>query len=274
MKSVVASFAAFLLSVPSFAEAGIVSWVVDADQRLATVDVDTGAVSVVTTVSVALSDIAFSPSGVLFGISPFNAASLYRVNLSNGEATRVGDTRIVGANGLAFDEAGRLFASAAGSSSLFLVNSANGSSSVFGSHDIGTGSAGDIAIIGNDILMSSDAGLLIKYPSTGGFGATIVGDLGSTDFFGLGTPGNSQLFGLTNQQLYRIDPTTAASTLLHDLSSSGLSAIQGSAIAFQAIPEPSSLLLLLVGSPFVLRRRRLIRQASIASAFLSLVRVL
>jgi hypothetical protein len=237
-------------------EAGVIGWVVDADQRLATVDVETGAVSVVATISVPLSDIAFSPSGVLFGISPFNAASLYRVNTQTGAATRVGDTRIVGANGLTFDGAGRLLASAAGSSSLFLVNSGTAASSVFASHDLGVGSAGDIATIGNDILVASDAGLLVKYPSTGGFGAALIGDLGSTNFFGFGNASDGRLFGFADQVLYSIEPTTAATTLLHDLSASTLSTIQGVAFNPQAIPEPSSLWLLLIGLVALIRRRR------------------
>jgi hypothetical protein len=102
------SIACALFSAAIAAHAAPTLWVSTGGAGLATVDVATGATSFIGNTSVALTDIAFNPSGDLYGIS---FSSLYKVNSSTGATTLVGSLgSVVGtANALVFGSDGTLY---------------------------------------------------------------------------------------------------------------------------------------------------------------------
>ncbi len=131
---------------------------------LATVDVATGATSFIGGTSISLTDIAFSPSGDLYGIS---FSSLYKVNSSNGATTLVGGLGAVSgtANALVFGSDGTLYMAG---STLYAVNTLTGAASAIGA--LGFQSGGDLAFIGGDLFMASSGNQLVEVDITTGAG--------------------------------------------------------------------------------------------------------
>ena len=71
-----------------------VLWVADATAKLNTVDAATGAVTIIgSTGSTYLTDIAFSPSGALYGVS--GEGNLYQVNKVTAAVTLLGNTGLL-----------------------------------------------------------------------------------------------------------------------------------------------------------------------------------
>src|SRR5262245_56566101 len=87
--------------------------------RLVTINPATGRVTAVGPFNVgnagttpsSMSDLAFTPSGSLFGVGTVGGAHLYSINLATGQATRVGDSGLTGTSGggLAISPAGVYF---------------------------------------------------------------------------------------------------------------------------------------------------------------------
>jgi hypothetical protein len=161
------SIACALFSAAIAAHAAPTLWVSTGGAGLATVDVATGATSFIGNTSVALTDIAFNPSGDLYGIS---FSSLYKVNSSTGATTLVGSLgSVVGtANALVFGSDGTLYMAG---SSLYTVNTLTGAASAIGS--IGYQSGGDLAFIGSELYMASSGNQLIDVDTTMGTEATL-----------------------------------------------------------------------------------------------------
>ena len=107
-----AAAACALISASLASHADPILWVSTGGAQLATVDVATGTTSVIGSTSVALTDIAFSPTGDLYGISFSN---LYTVNTSTGAATAIG-------SGIGFQSGGDL---AFVGGDLFMASSGN-----------------------------------------------------------------------------------------------------------------------------------------------------
>ena len=149
------SIACALFSAAIAAHAAPTLWVSTGGAGLATVDVATGATSFIGNTSVALTDIAFNPSGDLYGIS---FSSLYKVNSSTGATTLVGSFgSVVGtANALVFGSDGTLYMAG---SSLYTVNTLTGAASAIGS--IGYQSGGGLAFLGSEVYMGSRVNELI-----------------------------------------------------------------------------------------------------------------
>lgn len=188
------SVACVLFSAAIAAYAAPTLWVSTGGAGLATVDVATGATSSIGNTSIALTDIAFSPSGDLYGIS---FSSLYKVNSSTGATTLVGGLgSVVGtANALVFGSDGTLYMAG---SSLYTVNMLTGAASAIGS--IGFQSGGDLAFIGGELFMASSGNQLISVDTTNGAG-TVIGNLGVGSMFGLATPDNVNLYGVAGQNV-------------------------------------------------------------------------
>lgn len=180
-------------------------WVSTGGAGLATVDVATGATSLKGSTGIALTDIAFSPSGDLYGIS---FSSLYKVNSNTGATTLVGSLGSVSgtANALVFGSDGTLYMAG---SSLYSVNTSTGAASAIGA--IGFQSGGDLAFIGGDLYMASSGNQLVEVDVTTGDG-TLIGNLGVGSMFGLATPNNVNLYGVAGQSVYLVNTTTGAAT--------------------------------------------------------------
>jgi hypothetical protein len=226
--------------------------------QLATVDVATGATTVVANTRVVFSDIAFSPSGDLYGIG---LSGLYRVNMLTGASALIGGFGFgqgsgLGGNALVFGSDGTLYM--AGGRSLYTVNTTTGAASSVGL--MGFVSGGDLAFVGGNLYLSTTDSQLVQLDITTGAG-TSIGNMGVMRMFGLATPDNVNLYGVADQSLYRINTTTGAATLQASFNPS-LSMIAFGLAFFEeagasSVPEPGTLALVglaLLGAAAAKRR--------------------
>ena len=182
-------------------------WVNDANGIIGEVNPATGAVTLVGNAGVVLTDIAFSPSGALYGIT---GTGLYLVNTSTGAAAWIGSLGggVLTANALAFSSSGTLYT--ADSKYLYSVDPHTGMATEIG--PTGYASGGDLAFLGGSLYLTTLSGQLLSLnPSTGA--GTVIGNLGVANVFGLASPDNIHLYGVAGKSLYSIDVSIGAATL-------------------------------------------------------------
>lgn len=227
-----------LFSAALAAQAAPTLWVSTGGAGLATVDVSTGATSFIGNTGVVLTDIAFSPTGELYGIS---FSDLYRVNSSTGATTLVGNLGSVGgtANALVFGANGTLYMAG---SSLYTVDTQTGAATAVGA--IGHQSGGDLAFIGGDLYMASTGNQLVELDLATGLG-TVIGNLGVGSMYGLATPDNANLYGVADQSVYLVDTATGAAVFQSTFAPTLSGGAFGLAFLSEAgnVPEPGTLAL-------------------------------
>ena len=216
-----------------------------------------------------LSGIAFSPAGILYGIST-DATTLFTVNANTGALTTVGATglRVGQSDGLAFRADGTLFL-ADQVSNLYTVNPGTGAASLVGA--IGNASVGTIAFDDSGNLFqtnddpsngASDLDVLDVLDQTTGVGTPVGGPGANTAFtgiFGLAFS-NSGLFGFDDSNhVILLDTVTGYGTQVgaYELPDSQ---IVLSATSASTVPEPSAVVFLsgfvASGAAFLWRRRQ------------------
>jgi PEP-CTERM motif len=245
-----------LLFAAVSAQAGPVMWVSTGGGQLAKVDVATGGTTLVGSTLVgstlqALTDIAFSPTGVLYGITFSN---LYTVNQSTGALTLIGSLGTSG-NSLVFGADGTLYMA---SSRLHTVNTSTGTATAIGS-GIGFSSAGDLAFVGSKLFMAGSGNQLVDIDLTTGSG-TSVGNMGVSSMFGLATPDNITLYGVADQSVYTINTLSGAASFQSTFNPTLSGGAFGLAFFTEAnaqVPEPSTFALagLALFGVFAARRR-------------------
>ncbi len=236
------SIACALCSAALAGHAAPTLWVSTGSSGLATVDVATGATTAVGGTGVVLTDIAFSPTGDLYGIS---FSGLYSVNTSNGATSLIGGFGSISgtANALVFGADGTLYMAG---TSLYSLNTLTGAASAIGS--IGYQSGGDLAFIGSDLYMASSTNQLVEVDVTTGVGS-LIGSLGVGSMFGLATPDNVNLYGVAGQSVYLVDTSSGAASFQSSFSPTLSGGAFGLAFLSEAgggndVPEPGTLALL------------------------------
>lgn len=244
MKKILLTLALTPFLLTSVAIAAPILWVGDGAGNLGTVDVNTGNVNVIGNMGRAMTDIAFDSTGNLYGIT---FSSLYSINTTTGASTSIGSHNLGtgNKNSLVFDAAGNLFAA---NSSLYTLNTATGASTLIGSGGSSYQSSGDLAFVGGELFLSSSHGpgdTLVKLNTSTGIG-TDVGSIGFSNVFGLATPDNGNLYGVSGTGVLTINTASGAGALAVSYSGQGLGTAWGSAFyseAGAAVPEPSTMLL-------------------------------
>jgi hypothetical protein len=217
-------------------------WVDDANGNIGTVDVATGAATVIGNSGVMLTDIAFDPTGNLFGVSFTN---LYSINKTTGVATDIGALGISSANALVFGSDGTLYAAAAGITDLYTVNPSTGAATSLG--NMGFSSAGDLAFKGGNLFLADTNDKLIKIDLTNLANSAEVGPFGFSNVFGLATPDNNVMYGIAGTQVFSVNTATGAGTLVTDYGGGSLVGANGSAFFTESgaeVPIPGTQLLL------------------------------
>jgi len=187
----------------------------DTAGNIGTIDVNTGAATLIgnTGLGALLDDIAFSPTGQLFGET---GTELYSINQTTGAATPIGAFGVGGMNGLTFDSNGTLYGS--GDSALYTINPANGLATLVGLSGLnGWASAGDLTFLQGTMYETVTNGAVSDLaridPNTGA--GTLIGQVvADPTLFGLVTGADGSLYGLDGKDIYSIDPLTGAGTLV------------------------------------------------------------
>lgn len=201
----------------------------------------TGISSLVGNMGTAMFDIAFDSVGNLWGIS--GGAQLFSINSSTAVATLVGSTGTGFINSLVFGPGGVLYAAG---SSLFSLNTSTGAGTLIGTGGNGYSSAGDLAFVGGNLYLSSSRianNSLWDIDETTGLGVEL-GAIGASAVFGLATPDNITLYGLSGTTVLSINTTTGLGTAVVSYSGGGMTGAFGTAFRTEAgapIPEPSAL---------------------------------
>lgn len=251
-----------LVATSATALAGPTLWVSDDKGRLETIDVITGNTSLIGTMGIVMFDIAFSPSGQLYGI---DGTALYSINSGTGAPTIIGGSGGGNINSLVFGTDGTLYGASNG---LYKFDVATGSrTQIGGTFAGGASSSGDMAFVGGNLYLStlSNPDRLQRISTTTGAN-TDIGSIGFGSVFGLASPNGSDLYGFSGTQVLSINVATGAGTAISTASGAALGAVYGSAFrneAVPAIPEPETYALMLAGLGVVgwaARRRAVARE--------------
>ncbi len=226
------------------ASAAPIMHVHDSSGVLATVDVTTGTVSTIGNMGVVMTDIAFDPTGNLFGISFSN---LYSINAVTGATTNIGAHGIASGNALVFGADGALYGAGAATTSLYAINALTGAGTSLG--NMGFASGGDLAFNGGNLYLASDTNELIRI-NLGSVGDTVaVGDFGASSVYGLATGDNGVLYAVAGTAIYTVDTVTGSATIPVSFAGQGLGQAFGQAFYTESgagvvtVPEPGAMAL-------------------------------
>ena len=230
-------------------------YVGDSRGNLGTVDVTTGAVSLIGNMGVQMTDIAVDSSGNLFGIS---FSRTYRINKTTAAPTLLGSHSISFGNALTFGPDGTLYGAGNRTTRLFSIDTATGAGTSLG--NTGFFSAGDLAFNGGDLFLASTSSQLVNIDLDNIAGGTAaVGFFGVLNMFGLATGSDGQLYGTAGTNVYSIDTATGAATFSASYGGQGLGAAFGAGNPTLVVPVPAAAwmgLSLLGGLSFLRKIRR------------------
>lgn len=239
------------------ATAGPIMYVSDSGGQLGTVDVATGAATVIGNITgsggAAMTDIAFAPNGDLYGLT---FTGLYRINPTTAAATFIGNHSISGGNALVFGSDGTLYGAGGGSTSLYTINITTGVGTSLG--NMGFASGGDLAFNGGNFYLASTGDQLVKIDLNNISNTSAVGNFGVTAVYGLATGDNGILYAVADTNAYIVNTATGAATTPVSFSGHGLLYAFGQSFYAEAkpVPEPSTLSFLSIGLGLLALRRR------------------
>lgn len=239
---------------PWIANAAPVMWIHDSQANLAKVDVANGNVSMIGNMGVVMTDIAFDPSGNLYGVS---FTDLYRIDRGTAAATKIGSLGVSSMNALVFGSDGTLYAAAASTRNLYTVSPSTGAATSLGS--TGFSSGGDLAFFGGDLYLADSSSRLVRMDIDTPADSALIGPFGFSSVFGLATGNDGVLYGVGGTEIFKVNAATGAGTLVSDYSGQGLGQAYGQSFVTEAgapqeppagVPLPSTLALLIAASAF------------------------
>ena len=204
-----------------------VFYVVD-DTQLALLDVANKTITIVGNTGVFLNDIAFDPSGNLFGVS---GHQLYSINPATAAATPLASPMgIVDTTPLVFSDSGTLYTA---NTSLCTVNPLTGMGAVIGAGGDAYQASGDLSFFGDQLFLTSaynaTTDSLVRLDAATGAGVQL-GPIGFLAVYGLATNDDVTLYGFSGSKVIKIDTTTGAGSLVWDTNNlNGLGTINGAA---------------------------------------------
>lgn len=237
--------ASLLIALTGAVYAAPTLWVSDNVGTLGTVDAADGTVQVIGAMGIAMSDIAFAPSGLLYGVA---YTSLYSIDPTTAAPTLIGNLG-TSVNSLVFAADGTLYGA---NSSLYTISSGTGTATVIGNAGTSYNSSGDLAFIAGQLYLSSagaGSDALVRLDAATGAG-TAIGPIGASGVYGLATNDNVTLYGVAGTSIYTINVATGAGALLSEYGGQGLSNAYGTAFFGESappVPEPSGWALALAG---------------------------
>lgn len=238
----------FLLSTTAMALTTAPLWIHDSSGNLGTYDIATDTVTVIGNMGAVMTDIAFDPSGNLFGITFTN---VYSIDPTNANSTFIGNHGISGGNALVFGSDGTLYGAGNTTTNLFSINSNTGTGIILG--NMGFYSAGDLAFNSGNFFLAADTSsndTLVNINQTT-YAGSVVGNIGYDYVFGLATGDDGLLYGISGSNVLDINIATGAGTFINSYSGAGLGNSYGSSFITEAapvedvpVPEPATMLLL------------------------------
>ena len=231
----------------------------DDSGKIGTIDLTTGATTVIGNAGVQLTSLAFNPTGQLYGAT---ATSLYSVNLASGAVTKIGDfggTESI--SGIRFSGGGTLYADASvfqqfpnpaepgkyltsgeTNANLYVVNQQTGAASLVGFRDDGyQASLGTLTFYNGSLYETEFSGHYGSYssvnPSNG------VGIKGfSNGFLTLGTTfsgPNNTFYGFYGNAIDAINVQDGSASQALTFNNTGLGLVVAAAFPTEATPQGS-----------------------------------
>jgi hypothetical protein len=220
------------LTVLPQATPGSLLWISDENGRLARINIHTGASESVVNVGLVLTDIAFSPSGELYGMTQ---ERLVRVDPGTGATTDIGAHQIPSGNALVFGPDGRLYGAGRGSTRIYEIDPDTGAATALG--DVGFKSVGDLAFNGGELFLTATEGRLVRIDQSNWKGSVVGDTIGFVRVMGLATAEDGVLYGVSDRNIIAIDTTTGRGSLMSTYSES-LGKGFGTAFLFEAVMPP------------------------------------